>query len=41
MLRLTDIKLPLNHDEQALELAILNKLNIGQSLSDPHFLISL
>jgi hypothetical protein len=31
MLRLTDIKLPLNHDEQALELAILNKLNISKS----------
>ncbi|RDV26825.1 NAD(P)/FAD-dependent oxidoreductase [Alteromonas aestuariivivens] len=28
MLRLTDIKLPLNHEEQALKLAILNKLNI-------------
>jgi uncharacterized FAD-dependent dehydrogenase len=31
MLRLTDIKLPLNHDEQALELAILSKLNIEKS----------
>ena len=31
MLRLTDIKLPLNHDEQALELAILSKLNIPKS----------
>jgi uncharacterized FAD-dependent dehydrogenase len=31
MLRLTDIKLPLNHDEQALELAILEKLNINKS----------
>jgi len=31
MLRLTDIKLPLNHDEQALELAILSKLNISKS----------
>ncbi|MDN4503610.1 NAD(P)/FAD-dependent oxidoreductase [Alteromonadaceae bacterium BrNp21-10] len=31
MLRLTDIKLPLNHDEQAIELAILSKLNINQS----------
>ncbi|MEP1382928.1 MAG: NAD(P)/FAD-dependent oxidoreductase [Paraglaciecola sp.] len=29
MLRLTDIKLPLDHDEQAIELAILNKLNIS------------
>ncbi|GAC29581.1 NAD(P)/FAD-dependent oxidoreductase [Brumicola pallidula] len=31
MLRLTDIKLPLDHDEQALELAILSKLNISKS----------
>lgn len=31
MLRLTDIKLPLDHDEQALKLAILSKLNIGIS----------
>jgi uncharacterized FAD-dependent dehydrogenase len=31
MLRLTDIKLPLDHDEQALEQAILAKLNIGKS----------
>lgn len=31
MLRLTDIKLPLDHDEQALELAILSKLNIDKS----------
>lgn len=31
MLRLTDIKLPLNHDEQALEFAILSKLNISKS----------
>lgn len=31
MLRLTDIKLPLNHDEQALERAILSKLNIQKS----------
>jgi uncharacterized FAD-dependent dehydrogenase len=31
MLRLTDIKLPLDHDEQALELAILSKLNIPKS----------
>ncbi|MFT2089699.1 NAD(P)/FAD-dependent oxidoreductase [Paraglaciecola sp. 2405UD69-4] len=31
MLRLTDIKLPLNHDEQAIELAILSKLNITQN----------
>ncbi|GAA0853285.1 NAD(P)/FAD-dependent oxidoreductase [Aliiglaciecola litoralis] len=31
MLRLTDIKLPLDHDEQALELAILTKLNIDKS----------
>lgn len=30
MLRLTDIKLPLNHDEQALELAILRKLAISK-----------
>ncbi|WP_371194287.1 NAD(P)/FAD-dependent oxidoreductase [Glaciecola sp. SC05] len=30
MLRLTDIKLPLDHDEHALELAILDKLNIGK-----------
>jgi hypothetical protein len=30
MLRLTDIKLPLDHDEQALELAILSKLNISK-----------
>ena len=30
MLRLTDIKLPLDHDEQALELAILSKLNINK-----------
>ncbi|MEP4101619.1 MAG: hypothetical protein ABJL97_14865, partial [Paraglaciecola sp.] len=29
MLRLTDIKLPLDHDEQAIELAILSKLNIS------------
>ncbi|QJR81925.1 NAD(P)/FAD-dependent oxidoreductase [Alteromonas pelagimontana] len=35
MLRLTDIKLPLDHNEQALELAILSKLNIspGQLVS--------
>jgi len=31
MLRLTDIKLPLNHDEEALELAILSKLNIEKN----------
>jgi uncharacterized FAD-dependent dehydrogenase len=31
MLRLTDIKLPLDHDEQALELAILDKLNIKKN----------
>lgn len=31
MLRLTDIKLPLDHDEQALELAILSKLDISKS----------
>ena len=31
MLRLTDIKLPLNHDEQALELAILDKLHISKT----------
>lgn len=31
MLRLTDIKLPLDHNEQALELAILSKLNISKS----------
>lgn len=31
MLRLTDIKLPLDHDEKALELAILKKLNISKS----------
>ncbi len=31
MLRLTDIKLPLDHDEQALELAILSKLNVDKS----------
>ncbi|MEP4891967.1 MAG: NAD(P)/FAD-dependent oxidoreductase [Aliiglaciecola sp.] len=31
MLRLTDIKLPLNHPEQAIEQAILNKLKIEQS----------
>ena len=31
MLRLTDIKLPLNHDEQALEFAVLDKLNISKS----------
>lgn len=31
MLRLTDIKLPLDHDEQALELAILSKLKIDKS----------
>jgi uncharacterized FAD-dependent dehydrogenase len=31
MLRLTDIKLPLDHDEQALELAILSKLNISKT----------
>ena len=31
MLRLTDIKLPLDHDEQALELAILSKLDIPKS----------
>ena len=31
MLRLTDIKLPLNHDEHALEQAILSKLNIPKS----------
>lgn len=30
MLRLTDIKLPLDHDEQALELAILSKLGINK-----------
>ncbi|MFC4699148.1 NAD(P)/FAD-dependent oxidoreductase [Glaciecola siphonariae] len=30
MLRLTDIKLPLNHNEQALELAILGKLAIAK-----------
>jgi uncharacterized FAD-dependent dehydrogenase len=30
MLRLTDIKLPLDHDEQALELAILGKLKISK-----------
>ena len=28
MLRLTDIKLPLNHDEQALEKAVLATLGI-------------
>jgi len=31
MLRLTDINLPLDHDEQALERAILSKLNIDKS----------
>jgi len=31
MLRLTDIKLPLDHDEQALELAILSKLQIEKT----------
>ena len=31
MLRLTDIKLPLDHDEQAIEQAILSKLKISQS----------
>lgn len=31
MLRLTDIKLPLNHDENALELAILSKLKINKN----------
>lgn len=31
MLRLTDITLPLDHNEQALELAVLNKLNIEKS----------
>ncbi|MEP2652376.1 MAG: NAD(P)/FAD-dependent oxidoreductase [Paraglaciecola sp.] len=31
MLRLTDIKLPLEHDEQAIALAILNKLNISEN----------
>lgn len=31
MLRLTDINLPLDHDEQALELSILNKLKIDKS----------
>jgi uncharacterized FAD-dependent dehydrogenase len=31
MLRLTDIKLPLNHDEHALEHAILNKLKISEN----------
>jgi uncharacterized FAD-dependent dehydrogenase len=31
MLRLTDIKLPLDHDEYALELAILSKLNVSKS----------
>ncbi|GAC12978.1 NAD(P)/FAD-dependent oxidoreductase [Aliiglaciecola lipolytica] len=31
MLRLTDIKLPLNHEEQAIEHAILSKLNISPS----------
>ena len=31
MLRLTDIKLPLHHDEQALEQAILNKLSIPRT----------
>jgi uncharacterized FAD-dependent dehydrogenase len=31
MLRLTDIKLPLDHDEQALENAILEKLNIKKA----------
>lgn len=30
MLRLTDIKLPLDHDEQALELAVLAKLKISK-----------
>lgn len=30
MLRLTDIKLPLSHDEQAIELSILSKLNISK-----------
>lgn len=30
MLRLTDIKLPLDHDEQALELAVLAKLKINK-----------
>ncbi|MDO6566374.1 NAD(P)/FAD-dependent oxidoreductase [Alteromonas sp. 1_MG-2023] len=32
MLRLTDIKLPLDHDEVAIENAILNKLQITQSM---------
>jgi len=31
MLRLTDIKLPLDHDEHAIEQAILGKLNISKS----------
>lgn len=31
MLRLTDIKLPLNHDEQAIESAILDKLHIEKA----------
>lgn len=31
MLRLTDIKLPLDHDEQALQAAILSKLNIPKT----------
>ena len=31
MLRLTDIKLPLNHAEEAIEQAILNKLNISKA----------
>ena len=30
MLRLTDIKLPLDHDEQAIELAVLTRLDIGK-----------